>query len=61
MDWVGRLEEEGDARYVLLCDPALTAARPLLSQMLLHPVPAMQLFWQRAGFGQMSLQDLLDT
>jgi membrane protein len=61
IDWVGRLEEEGDARFVLLCDPALTAARPLLSQMLLEPVPAMQSFWQRAGFGQMSLQDLLET
>ena len=61
IDWVGRLEEAGDARYVLLCDPALTAARPLLSQMLLEPVPAMQSFWQRAGFGQMSLKDLLES
>ena len=61
IDWVGRLEEEGDARYVLLCDPARTPAKPLLAQMLLAPVPAMQAFWQRAGFAQMSLQDLLDT
>ena len=27
LDWVSRLDEGGDARHVLLCDPAVTPAR----------------------------------
>jgi membrane protein len=61
IDWVGRLEEEGDARYVLLCDPDRTPAQPLLSRLLLEPVPALSAFRQRAGFDKMTLHDLLET
>ncbi len=59
LDWVGRLEEAGDSRYVLLCDPAHTPAQPLLSLLLLQPVPALRAFWQHAGFADMSLQDMV--
>jgi membrane protein len=59
LDWVGRLDEEGDARYVLLCDPARTRAEPLIARLLIQPMPTMRAFWQRAGFGEMTLQDLI--
>ncbi len=59
IDWVGRLDEEGAARYVLLCDPASTPAQPLLAQVLLDPSPTLRGFWQHAGFGQMTLQQLI--
>jgi membrane protein len=59
LDWVGRLEEGGDARYVLLCDPARTSAQPLLSLMLLQPFPVLRAFWQRAAFDEMSLQEII--
>ncbi|WP_395137634.1 YihY family inner membrane protein [Schlegelella aquatica] len=59
LDWVGRLEEEGAARYVLLADPDLTLAQPLLAQLLLDPVPGLRGFWERAGFARMTLGDVL--
>ena len=59
MDWVGRLDEGGDARYVLLCDPAVTPAKPLLAQLLLDPAPALLAFWQRARFDELTLADLV--
>jgi membrane protein len=61
IDWVGRLDEEGGARYVLLCDPDVTPAQPLLAQVLLDPTPTLRSFWQRAGFGEMTLQDLIKS
>ncbi len=61
LDWVGRLEEEGGARYVLLADPETTTAQPLLAQTLLDPSPSLRGFWQRASFGEMTLADLLQT
>jgi membrane protein len=60
LDWVGRLDEAGHPRFVLLCDPAQTPAQPLLAQTLLAPSPALRGFWQRASFGEMQLQELLE-
>jgi len=60
LDWAGRLDEAGNARHVLLCDPATTRAEPLLAQLLLDPSPALRSFWQRAGFDTMTLKELLD-
>ena len=59
LDWAGRLEETDNPRYVLLCDPATTLARPLLAQLLLEPSGAMHGFWERAGFGDVMLADVL--
>ncbi|MBK6862280.1 MAG: YihY family inner membrane protein [Ideonella sp.] len=59
IDWVGRLDEPGGARYVLLCDPAATSARPLLAQLLLDPANSLQGFWQRAGFDEMTLAEII--
>jgi membrane protein len=59
IDWVGRLDEPEGARNVLLCDPASTAAEPLIAKLLLDPAPDLQATWQRAGFGTMRLGELL--
>ena len=59
IDWVGRLEEAGSARYVLLCDPATTSAEPMLAKVLLDPSPNVRGFWDRAGFANTTLQDLI--
>jgi membrane protein len=60
IDWAGRLDEAGAQRYVLLCDPAVTKAAPLLSQLLLEPGIALRKFWQRAGFAEMTLRELIE-
>ena len=60
-DWVGRLDEPHDPRFVLLCDPARTPAQPLLAQLLLEPSPASRRLWERAGFDTLTVQQLLET
>lgn len=59
LDWVGRLDEDGEKRHVLLCDVATTRAEPLLATLLLDPVPAVQGFWRRADFGRITLAELI--
>ncbi len=59
LDWVGRLDEPAGARYVLLCDPATTPARPLLSQLLLSATPAIEGFWRRVDFDALTLADIV--
>ena len=61
IDWIGRLDEDGSPRYVLLCDPADTPAQPLLTQTLLDPSPSMRAFWLRTGFSELRLRDLLEA
>lgn len=59
MDWVGRLDEDGAARHVLLVDAAHTPAAPLLDTMLLAPGPASASFRQRTRLGDLTLGELL--
>ncbi|MGH8797377.1 MAG: YihY family inner membrane protein [Caldimonas sp.] len=62
LDWVARLEEEGDARHVLLCDPTRTTVEPLVALLLLQPAPPMSTlrpFWERARFAEMTLEEAL--
>lgn len=59
IDWVGRLEESGGSRHVLLCDPDTTAARALLAATLLDPSPQVAAFWQRANLDRLMLRDLI--
>ncbi|GAP35592.1 YihY family inner membrane protein [Piscinibacter sakaiensis] len=61
LDWVGRLDEPGAARYLLLCDPARTPAAPLVAQQLLAPSAGVQGFWRRAGVEGLVLGDLLEA
>jgi membrane protein len=59
MDWVGRLDEGGPARFVLMCDPAKTPAEPLLSRLLIEPLPALQGLRQRTGLDRLTLAEML--
>ena len=59
LDWVGRLDEHGSARYVLLADLATTKAEPLVARLLLDPAPPLEAMWQRAGFGEMKLGEIV--
>ena len=59
IDWLARLDEPGEARYVLLADPASTAAEPMLAALLLEPAPDLGPFWKQARFDQLKLSDLL--
>ena len=59
-DWVGRLNELNDPRFVLLCDLSRTRARPLLTQFLIDPATSSRGMWRRAGFDTVTVQELLD-
>jgi membrane protein len=59
MDWVGRLDEAGGARHVLLADPAATPAARLVDAFLLTPGALTEPFRRRAGIDAMRLADLL--
>lgn len=59
LNWIGRLNEEGAARYVLLCNPGMTPAQPLVARFLLEPTPTVQRFWQHAKFADMTLLAVL--
>ncbi len=59
MDWVARLDEEGSARYALICEPASTPVKPLVAALLLAPSEALSRFWEETGFLQMRLDSLL--
>jgi membrane protein len=59
LDWVGRLDEEGSVRHVLLCDPTHVLAAPMLRLMLLQPSGASQTLWERWGAERLLLADLL--
>lgn len=61
MDWIGQLDERRNPRFVLLCDPDRTSAEPLIAQLLLEPSPRSRALWERAGFGRMTLRELLDV
>mgnify|MGYP001806279156 CR=1 FL=1 len=60
MDWAGRLDEPGSARHVLLCEPEVTPAEPLLAHLLVERHPALAGFWHRAGFDRWTLAQLLE-
>jgi membrane protein len=59
LDWVGRLEEGGAQRLVLLVDPQQTLAGPLLDTVLLARRPATEPLWQAAALERITLAQLL--
>ena len=61
LDWVGKLNEGDDGRYLLLCDPHKTLAQPLLARLLVEPADDLRGFWHRAGFGALRLEELLHS
>jgi membrane protein len=59
LDWVGRLDEEGQPRYVLLCDPARTPLLPLVDAMLMAPIEALAPARGRLGIAAVVLAEVL--
>jgi membrane protein len=62
LDWVGRLTEHNDlgqARQVLLVDPALASVAPLADRLLLLRGAATDPVWQETGLEQIRLVQLL--
>jgi membrane protein len=61
LDWVGRLENDGENRQVLLVDPATTAAGPLIDRLLLGGGdPDLDGFRRRAQFDALGLAELIE-
>ncbi|PIT73327.1 YihY family inner membrane protein [Limnohabitans sp. G3-2] len=62
LDWVGRLTEQNDqgqARQVLLVDPALATVAPLADRLLVLRGAASDPIWQQTGLDQIRLAQLL--
>ena len=59
LDWVARLDEGGEQRHVLTCEPAQTPAAPLIDSILLSPGSATAAFRERARLASLTLADLL--
>lgn len=59
LDWLGRLEEAGEQRLVLLCEPAQTLAAPLLQQLLARRSGPLSPLWQRGDWARCTLVELL--
>jgi membrane protein len=59
MNWVGRLDEDGAQRHVLLADAALTPAQPLLDRLLLADTPINQPMRGQMRVHSLVLKDLL--
>lgn len=59
LDLIGRLEEEGAQRLVLLGDPAETPAAPLIGALLLERQGVREELWRRSDWARLKLADLL--
>ncbi|WP_119155756.1 YihY family inner membrane protein [Caldimonas tepidiphila] len=59
MDWVGRLDEAGGARHVLLVDLQRQAAAPLVARLLIAPEPPVPALWRPGELQCLSAADLL--
>jgi membrane protein len=59
IDWVARLDEDGEQRLVLLGDPAAMPASPLIDALLLRPSRSTAAFGRRSGFAQLTAAELL--
>lgn len=57
--WVGRLDEAGVQRLVLLCEPGQTPVRPLINAFLAAPQRSLAPLWSRTSWDQFRLADLL--
>lgn len=59
LGWVGRLEEDGAQRHVLLVEPSTTPLAPLLHGLLVQRDGELQAFWRQAGFDALTLGAVL--
>lgn len=58
LDWLGRLDEEGE-RFVLLQDPANLPLGPLAQRLLLPDSPSTEAFWAVSGLHHMTVAQAL--
>jgi len=61
LNWLGRLEEAGAQRLVLLCLPEQTRAQALLQATLAERTPGLAPLWARSDWERLSLAELLDA
>lgn len=61
MDWIGRLEEDGAQRLVLLCAPEHTPAEPLISAFLADRQGLLANLWAQEHWAGLMLDRLLVT
>lgn len=61
MDWIGRLEEEGAQRLVLLCSPERALAGPLLAAFLAQRQGLLGNLWAQGEWSKLTLDQLLIT
>lgn len=59
MDWLGRLEEEGAQRLVLLCSPERVSAEPLIASFLAERQGLLANLWARGELSRLTLDQLL--
>ena len=59
MDWIGRLEEEGAQRLVLLCTPEKSLAAPLLAAFLAEREGLLGNLWTQGEWSRLTLDRLL--
>ena len=60
LGWVGRLDEDGPERHVLLGDPATLLAGPLVDALLMAPRRQTRAFAERIGLQRLTLAELLE-
>lgn len=60
LDWIGRLEEAGAQRLVLLCDPTGTRAEPLIRDLLVERRAGLAGLWARTDWDRLTLAELLE-
>jgi membrane protein len=60
MGWVGRLDEVGEPRHVLLAEPEVTRVGPLVERLLLGRSAATQGLRRHASLDDLTLAQLLD-
>jgi len=59
LDWLGRLEEGGAQRLVLLCEPRHAPAAPLLHKLLAVRSVSLDPLWRRGGWEACTVAELL--
>ncbi|MDN3921622.1 YihY family inner membrane protein [Roseateles violae] len=59
LDWLGRLDEEGSQRLVLLRVPEETSAEPLMHALLAQRSAGLAPLWQRGDWQRWTLAELL--
>jgi membrane protein len=59
MDWIGRLEEEGAQRLVLLCAPEKALAEPLVAAFLAERQGLLGNLWAQGNWSSLTLDKLL--